>query len=185
MKRICVLAGILIGAAFGVSNAASAMDSDSDGVPDKFDIFPDDPLEWIDSDGDGIMDFDERRRFHTDPLRKDTDYDGVDDKNDIREYVFNAQHQYAKRVADLDNDGVRKELDPDNDGDLVMDGCEDSNQNGKYEPARGESDNFDPQARMAVCLGDPDFNTSNIDKSGIIVLPTSTPGGNNTKAVPE
>lgn len=140
---------------------------------------------WLDSDNDGIMDFDEQKRFHTDPHRKDTDHDGVNDKNDIREYVFNAQNIYAKRVADLDNDGVRKELDPDNDGDLVMDGCEDSNQNGRYEPARGESDNFDPQARMAVCLGDPDFNTSNIDKSGIIVLPTSTTGGKNTKAVPE
>jgi hypothetical protein len=131
---------------------------------------------WIDSDGDGIMDFDERKRFHTDPLRKDTDYDGVEDKNDIREYVFNAQHKYAKRIADLDNDGVRKELDPDNDGDRVMDGCEDSNQNGHYEPERGESDNFDPQTRIAACLGDPDFNISTINKSGMVVYPIATPG---------
>jgi hypothetical protein len=137
---------------------------------------------WIDSDRDGIMDFDERKRFHTDPLRKDTDYDGVDDKNDIREYVFNAQHKYAKRVADFDNDGVRKELDPDNDGDLVMDGCEDSNQNGKYEPARGESNNFDPQIRLAACLGDPDFNISTIDKSGMMVYPVSAPGKIKTEA---
>ena len=140
---------------------------------------------WIDSDNDGIMDFDEQKRFHTDPLRKDTDYDGVNDKNDIREYVFNAQDKYAKSVADLDNDGVRKELDPDNDGDLVMDGCEDSNQNGKYEPARGESNNFDPQTRLAACLGDPNFNISTIDKSGIMVYPTSVPAKNKTGAASE
>jgi len=136
----------------------------------------------IDSDGDGIMDFDERQRFHTDPLRADTDYDGVDDKNDIREYVFNAQHQYAKRVADLDNDGVRKELDPDNDGDLVMDGCEDSNQNGRYEPARGESNNFDKQTRVAACLGDPDFKMSTSNKSGMVVYPAAAPGKINSEA---
>ena len=101
-----------------------------------------------------------------------------DDKNDIREYVFNAQHKYAKRVADLDNDGVRKELDPDNDGDLVMDGCEDSNQNGQYEPTRGESNNFDPQTKIAACIGDPDFNISTIDKSGISCLSDLNPWEN-------
>ena len=33
---------------------APGPDSDRDGVPDNFDAFPDDPKEWIDSDGDGI-----------------------------------------------------------------------------------------------------------------------------------
>ena len=43
---------------------------------------------WIDSDNDGIMDFDEQNRFFTDPFKKDSDNDGIDDKDEIRKYVF-------------------------------------------------------------------------------------------------
>ena len=68
---------------------------------------------WIDSDNDGIMDFDEQNRFFTDPFKKDSDNDGVNDKDEIRKYVFDRQNQYIKRyVADTDGNGVRKELDP-------------------------------------------------------------------------
>lgn len=69
---------------------------------------------WIDSDNDGIMDFDEQNRFFTDPFKKDSDNDGIDDKDEIRKYIFDRQNKYIKRyVADTDGDGVRKELDPD------------------------------------------------------------------------
>lgn len=131
----------------------------------------------MDSDGDGIMDFDEQKRFFTDPHKKDSDNDGVSDKNDIREYVFDAQDQYAKRDADLDKDGLRKELDPDNDNDLAMDGCEDSNQNGKYETDLEvkETDNFNPEERLAMCVGQPDHRITNISKPGKTVHPTSAP----------
>jgi hypothetical protein len=110
----------------------------------------------IDSDGDGIVDFDEQKRFFTDPLKEDTDNDGVSDKNDIREYVFDAQNLYSKKYADLDGDGRRKEKDPDNDNDDALDGCEDSNQNGTYEPALGETNNFDRKDTLAMCVGQPD-----------------------------
>ena len=95
-----------------------------------------------DADGDGIMDFDEDVRFHTDPNDPDTDKDGVNDKNDIREYVFNAKDKYRKRTADFDQDKLRKEVDCDNDGDGLQDGEEDTNFNGKYEPQYGETSNF-------------------------------------------
>lgn len=69
---------------------------------------------WIDSDNDGIMDFDEQNRFFTDPFKKDSDNDGIDDKDEIRKYVFDQENKYIKRYeADTDGDGVRKELDPD------------------------------------------------------------------------
>ncbi len=47
-------------------------DSDGDGVPDEDDAFPDDPTEWVDTDGDGIGD-------NADP---DDDNDGVPDDQD-------------------------------------------------------------------------------------------------------
>jgi len=96
-----------------------------------------------DADGDGITDWDEINRFHTDPTSPDTDEDWVQDKQDIREYVFDNAGNYNLRNADWDADGDRKELDADNDNDGSVDGCEDTNYNGKYEAALGETDNFD------------------------------------------
>jgi hypothetical protein len=106
------------------------------------DVQQDEREVWLDSDNDGIRDFDEEVRFKTLPNHPDSDHDGVPDKNDIREYIFNAKNIYYKRHADMDGDGKRKELDPDNDDDNLSDGSEDKNGNGKYEPVYGETDNF-------------------------------------------
>jgi len=95
-----------------------------------------------DSDGDGIVNWDETTRLHTDPNKADTDGDWVHDKQDIREYVFDAAGSYSKRSADTDGDSQRKEVDADNDNDGTPDGCEDTNGNGIYEAASGETDNF-------------------------------------------
>ncbi len=130
---------------------------------------------WTDADKDGIMDFDEQNRFFTEVFNRDSDGDGVSDKNDIREYVFNSKNEYAKNEADVDKDGLRKELDPDNDNDLALDGCEDSNRNGRYEPTLGETSNFNPQQRMASCEASPGHNMTNTIKSGNTVYPTSAP----------
>ena len=99
-----------------------------------------------DTDDDGIVDFDEEVRFKTNPNNQDSDADGVPDKSDIRAYVFDMDGNYKPRLADFDGDLLRKEKDPDNDksnNSGSPDGCEDSNQNGKYEPALGETNNFD------------------------------------------
>lgn len=42
----------------------------------------------IDSDGDGIVDFDEEERFHTDSHDKDSDGDGIEDKVEIFSYTI-------------------------------------------------------------------------------------------------
>lgn len=100
---------------------------------------------WTDTDGDGVYDFDEIRRFQTDPFDPDTDGDWVPDKDDIEETVYDRfdTYVYTPARADWDGDGDRKELDWDNDGDSAPDGCEDTNYNGIYEPFAGETHNFD------------------------------------------
>jgi hypothetical protein len=51
-------------------------DRDNDGHPDSVDLFPDDPSEWSDGDGDGIGD-------NADPLFDDQDNDGSPDASDL------------------------------------------------------------------------------------------------------
>jgi hypothetical protein len=126
--------------AAGAPNVRSDEDVDGNHVADTMQ----------DSDGDGVCDFDERNRFTSggrslDPTNPDSDGDLVPDGLDIREYVFDAAGVFHPRLADIDGDGFRKELDPDNDSKDntgISDGCEDSNHNGKYEPNLGETDNF-------------------------------------------
>jgi PKD repeat protein len=49
----------------------------------------DEPTIWMDSDGDGVVDFDEINRFHTDPYNNDTYGLGIDDKTMIKHIYFN------------------------------------------------------------------------------------------------
>lgn len=99
---------------------------------------------WTDADGDGVHDFDELRRFHTNPFDPDTDGDWVPDKDDIEETVYDRfdVYVYTPSRADWDADGARKELDWDNDADTAPDGCEDVDYDGIYEPFDGETHNF-------------------------------------------
>lgn len=105
----------------------------------------DEPTIWTDSDGDGIVDFDEINRFHTDPYNPDTDGDGIDDKTEIRSYTFLSDDSFDLldvRKPDPDGDGLRAELDPDSDGGGLSDGLEDLNHNGKVD--QSETDPFNP-----------------------------------------
>ncbi len=94
-----------------------------------------------DTDGDGIMDFDEIHRFPTSYTNPDSDDDWVRDKQDMREYVFDSLGAFSYRNADWDSDGDRKEVDCDNDNDGSPDGCEDVDGDGIFD--LGETDNFD------------------------------------------
>jgi hypothetical protein len=104
-----------------------------------------------DSDGDGIVDFDEENRFPTSPAKADSDGDGVLDKADMREHVLEFYPLYK---ADWHSDGLRKEVDPDNDNDGSEDGCEDTNYNGLWEPGLGETSNSDSTEKKP-CPNDP------------------------------
>jgi formylglycine-generating enzyme required for sulfatase activity len=134
----------------GAPDVLSDEDEDEDGIYDTMD----------DSDGDGLVDFDERYRFGTDPYDPDWDDDGVPEKLDMREYVFNEAGWWTPRPggADCDGDGLPKERDPDNDNGGSPDGCEDSNHNGRYEPDLGETSNFDSvQEKQCGVPGDMVF----------------------------
>ncbi len=80
-----------------------------------------------DSDGDGIVDFDEEVRFKTDSFNADTDGDGIEDKREIYSYAYNPTGGTSnliklQRSSDKNKNGIRAELDPDDNGDGVLDG---------------------------------------------------------------
>ncbi len=97
-----------------------------------------------DSDGDGVVDFDEINRFHTNPKSKDSDHDELPDKQDISASVHDRRHGFAHGGTgrDFDGDGKPMELDTDADGGGCLDGWEDENKDGKFEPGPAERDNF-------------------------------------------
>ena len=78
------------------------LDSDGDGFINEEDVFPDDPNEWADLDGDGIGD-------NSDP---DRDGDSVDNDAD-------AFPDDSNESSDIDGDGIGDNSDPDRDGDGV------------------------------------------------------------------
>jgi hypothetical protein len=94
---------------------------------------PTDSLLKKHSDDDGINDFDEIKRFGTDPNNSDSDGDGINDKKEIAYYTR------LNVSADIDGDGLRAELDVDSDGDGDCDGDEDANKNGRLD---GEETNM-------------------------------------------
>lgn len=98
----------------------------------------------LDSDNDGICDFDEIVRFKTDPDLNDTDRDSVKDYQDILGYVFNPDGTWNYSNPDMDGDGLPKQLDSDNDhvDNGALDGCEDENCNGFYDNNGRETDCF-------------------------------------------
>ncbi len=98
-----------------------------------------------DFDEDGLINFDEKNRLDTSELLADTDKDGVGDKEDLAEVYFSdTTDRRTNRPdgPDVDGDGLRKEVDEDNDGGGALDGCEDTDGDGRYEKEAGETSNF-------------------------------------------
>ena len=103
-------------------------------------------IKWTDSDEDGMVDFDEKYRFMTNPYYPDSDSDGVFDKDEIYSYTILEKVDYnleivnpdtrnvktamiiqgiaSEYMADVDGDGIRAELDPDSDDDGLNDGVD-------------------------------------------------------------
>ncbi len=86
-----------------------------------------DPLKF-DTDGDGLSDGDEVLKYHTDPLKMDTDGDGLSDGDEVLRYHTDPLN------PDTDGDGLTdgeevlkyhtRPLSPDTDGDGLTDGDE-------------------------------------------------------------
>ena len=102
------------------------VDSDDDGVNDFDDDFPNDPAETRDTDGDGVGD--NADEFPTDAREfRDSDGDGVgnnadpDDDNDNVNDDLDAFPLDPNESVDTDDDGIGNNADPDDDNDNVDD----------------------------------------------------------------
>lgn len=114
-------------------------------MPENRDPVSDEPEIGMDSDGDGIVDFDETQRFDTFPNDADSDKDNLKDKDDVRASIFDPHFGYAVTGdtlgRDYDDDGAAMEKDEDSDDGGCFDGMEDIDPDGKYK--KPETWNFD------------------------------------------
>lgn len=91
--------------AYGNTNeAAITIDSDGDGLGDSVEkrmgLDPDD----VDSDNDGITDYQELKQYGTNPLNVDTDQDGISDGWEIAYYL--SPNYGGDSLIDSDRDGL-------------------------------------------------------------------------------
>lgn len=138
-----------------------------------------------DSDGDGVVDFDELERFKTSPMNPDTDGDGVRDKEDIVSGVFETEFQLGYAYSpgpnnvgrDFDGDGLPTEIDADSDWPATgnaqgkRDGCndgeEDTSTNGFHDG--NETSNFNPgDDHCARLRGNLSFALSAQNPTGLV-----------------
>ena len=96
--------GIFGTSRFGSAQWAAPLDTDGDGVPDSSDVFPNDPSETSDFDGDGLGD----------NADTDDDNDGVEDIEDA--FPFD-----PTETTDTDGDGIGNNEDADDDNDGLSD----------------------------------------------------------------
>jgi hypothetical protein len=94
------------------------LDSDGDGIYnfEEINTYGTEP-DQTDTDGDGINDGDEVYIYGTDPTLADTDQDGLNDVEEVAIWGNNWN-------ADYDNDGLINLIDPDSDEDGFLDGQE-------------------------------------------------------------
>ncbi|HLE80579.1 MAG TPA: papain-like cysteine protease family protein, partial [Dehalococcoidia bacterium] len=106
-----------------------------------------------DTDGDGIVDFDEQVRFGTSHTSRDTDNDCVPDKADMHSYIYQPHGNYLAPSPDFDGDGLRNELDRDSDNGGVIDGDEDWNWNGHMDGRDTSNAYSDPTDDLRAVYG--------------------------------
>lgn len=121
-----------------------------------------------DTDGDGVVDFDEGnpRPLESDAHSADTDWDGVGDKADIGTYTFHRLYHPSHfsstlGFADVDGDGNRGENDCDADGD------------GDYDRA----ENLDGDARVFEAGETCPHRAASVDLTLAVTGITVCPGG--------
>ena len=186
-QRISTVSGYLNERPFAASPEfllRMADDADGDFRPDIDDAFPLDPLEWLDTDNDGVgnnADTDDdgdgvedaSDTFPLDPAETlDTDNDGVgnnadtDDDDDGVEDASDAFPLDASESVDTD-DGIGNNADTDDDNDFIID-SQDAYPEisiGDYEDSDGDGA---PDARVETCLdtgmsADPDDDNDGVN----------------------
>lgn len=98
-------------------------DRDGDGFANAADAYPDNPNEWLDSDGDGLGDNSDNCANKANANQADFDNDGIGDACDPdkdNDGYLNANDAFpydASEWSDIDGDGIGDNSDPDRDGD--------------------------------------------------------------------
>jgi outer membrane protein OmpA-like peptidoglycan-associated protein/opacity protein-like surface antigen len=95
----------------------------------------------LDTDGDGLNDFEEVRTYSTNALKGDTDDDGLNDFEEVRTYKTNPNNPDTDSDGLKDGSEIARKTDPknpDTDGDELTDGDE-VNQY-KTDPTKGDTD---------------------------------------------
>ena len=129
-----------VGLTFGGDDSKS--DKDKDGLTKKMEEELGTDPDNADSDGDGLHDGDEFKKYKTDPKNSDSDNDGLSDKEEV------VVHSTNPMKADTDNDGLNdyEEVNEystspnkqDTDMDSLNDGSEVNNH--KTNPLKSDSD---------------------------------------------
>lgn len=119
-----------------------------------------DPLIHKDSDNDGIMDFDEKYRFHTKYTNKNVDWDSdgdhISDKEEIRAYTLRALPDYIVPSEGMSSDPSERPLNTWNNVFIANAGKNywaDANKNGKnaeLDPLEQGNNNFNPRPVYAT-----------------------------------
>ncbi len=121
-----------------------ALDSDGDGLTDweEVNVYHTDPNN-PDTDGDGLLDGEEVKVYKTNPLDPDTDHDGLSDGDEVRRHKTDPNNPDTDGDGLLDGDEVKTygtdPLNPDTDGDGLKDGEEVLKY--KTDPLNPDSDN--------------------------------------------
>jgi len=98
-----------------IDASTNMTDTDGDRLPDSVEIVVGTDPDRKDSDLDGLDDRNETIVYRSDPLKPDSDGDGMGDSQEVTDVSL-----------DVDNDGFPNVRDLDNDGDGVMDGADTS-----------------------------------------------------------
>lgn len=103
-------------------------DEDGDGLINTQEIAVGSDPFIVDTDGDGLTDFEEVMSYHTDPTKPDTDGDGLTDYDEVRIYHTEPlkKDTDGDRLTDYEEVNIHHTdpLTPDTDGDGLLDGWE-------------------------------------------------------------
>ncbi len=119
----------MLGVTYKFGENKHNLDSDGDGLSDwdEINIYHTDPHN-PDTDGDGLSDGDEIQKYHTDPLKADTDGDGLSDGDEVMKYHTDPLKADTDGDTLTDGDEVNlfhtNPLKADTDGDGLSDGDE-------------------------------------------------------------
>lgn len=120
-----------------------------------------------DSDGDGLMDYDEEVRFKTNPNSYDSDNDGLNDLDEILAFVKMCKVDDPEvgcekfEYADIDDDGVFTYWDQDSDNGGEMDGSEVAAGRNMFD--KDDDDKIDPPMKEIVWDVPDDYTIYSLD----------------------